>query len=55
MSKVAFTIKLEKANPHDLVRHTWGFRPTSRVVESKKSYNRSKCKQEVRAIMRGEY
>ena len=54
MSKVAFTIKLDKVNPHDLVRHTWGFRPTSRVVQSRKSYSRSRAKAEVRAIVRGE-
>ncbi len=54
MSKVAFTVKLDSVNPHDLVRHTWGFRPTSRVVESKKVYKRSKSKAECRAMMRGE-
>lgn len=55
MSKVAFTIKLDAVNnPHDLVRHAWGFRPTSRVVQSKKVYNRSKAKAECRAIVRGE-
>lgn len=54
MSKVAFTIKLDTVNPHDLVRHAWGFRPTSRVVQSKKVYNRSKAKAECRAIVRGE-
>lgn len=55
MSKVAFTIKLEKVNnPHDLVRHTWEFRPTSRVVQSRKVYSRSRAKAECREIVRGE-
>ena len=44
MSKVAFSLTLEKKNLHDLVRHTWAFRPTERVVESKKFYNRQKGK-----------
>lgn len=55
MKKTAFTLELEKVNPHNLVRHTWGFRPTERVVESKKVYNRQKGKQEVRKAMHGEY
>ena len=54
MSKTAFTITLEKKNPHDLVRHVWAFRPTERVVESKKSYNRNKAKAELRRALKDE-
>ena len=51
MSKVAFTIRLDAVNPHSLVRHTWGFRPTTRVVQSRKAYSRSRAKEECRAMI----
>lgn len=54
MSKTVATIKLDSANPYDLVRHTWGFRPTTRVVGSKKAYDRKKGKAELRKMMREE-
>lgn len=44
MKKTAFTLELEKVNPHNLVRHTWGFRPTERIVESKKVLQSSERK-----------
>lgn len=52
MSEVAFTITLEKKNPHRLVRHTWGeLKPNLRVVSSKKRYNRQQSKTETRALL----
>jgi len=29
-------------------RHTWGFNPVTRVVKSKKTYNRKQAKQQLR-------
>lgn len=42
-SKKAFTLTLASdADYARSVRKTWAFRPTTRVVESKKAYNRKK-------------
>ena len=51
MSKTVFTIRLDAVNPHSLVRHTWAFRPTTRVVQSRKAYSRSRAKEECRAMI----
>lgn len=53
MSKTTFSFTLDKVNPHDLSRHTWEFNPTTRVVGSKKQYNRQKSKAEARAMLKG--
>ena len=50
--KMSITVKF--GNAHDAVRHTWSFRPASRVVESKKVYKRASGKAECRMAMRGE-
>lgn len=51
MSKTVFTIRLDAVNSHSLVRHTWNFRPTTRVVQSRKAYSRSRAKEECRAMI----
>ena len=45
------TITLESKNPYDLVRHTWGFRPVTRVVGNGKAYNRKRAKAEFKRGM----
>ena len=52
MKKMTVTVKFD--NAHDAIRHTWDFRPTTRVVESKKVYKRQNGKNECRMAMRGE-
>ena len=45
-SKKAFTLALGNDYEYEKsVRKTWAFRPTTRVVESKKAYNRKRDKQ----------
>ena len=51
MSKTVFTIRLDAVNSHSLVRHTWDFRPTTRVVQSRKASSRSRAKEECRAMI----
>lgn len=54
-SKTAFTLTIDNSNPFKAVRHTWGsFRPTERIVESKKKYNRAASKQETRRMIMGD-
>ena len=41
MSKTVMSIKVSSANEIAMAtRRTWGFKPTSRIVESKKAYSR---------------
>ncbi|WP_457595951.1 hypothetical protein [Hydrogenimonas sp.] len=37
-----------KTNRNSKSRRVWGFRPTTRIVESKKRYRRSRAKSEIR-------
>ena len=52
---IVFSIELNeeyRKNPHKATRHTWGsFRPTERVVESKKRYNRKAWKAELKTLL----
>lgn len=47
-------LKMEQFDAYKKVRKTWGISPVTKVLKSKKKYNRKKMKKYIKKIMKEE-